>query len=75
MSGKGYISTEALSLLSQHNRNLILLDTYGKPISYLNPVMESLTSTNYRIGQYDAFRNNQSMIISLDNAQHSKDKY
>ncbi|MGI0093340.1 MAG: CRISPR-associated endonuclease Cas1, partial [Nitrosotalea sp.] len=30
MSGKGYISTEALSLLSEHNRNLILVDTYGK---------------------------------------------
>ncbi len=56
MSGKGYISTEALGLLSQHNRNLILLDTYGKPISYLNPVMESLAATRYRIGQYDTFR-------------------
>jgi len=56
LSGKGYISTEALSLLSENNRNLILLDTYGKPISYLNPVMESLTATNYRIGQYDTFR-------------------
>lgn len=57
LSGKGYISTEALSLLSENNRNLILLDTYGKPVTYLNPVMESLTSTNYRIGQYDTFRN------------------
>ena len=57
LSGKGYISTEALSLLSENNRNLILLDTYGKPISYLNPVMESLTATNYRIAQYDTFRN------------------
>jgi CRISP-associated protein Cas1 len=56
MSGKGYISTEALSLLSEHNQNLILLDTYGKSISYLNPVMESLTATKYRIGQYDTFR-------------------
>jgi len=56
LSGKGYISTEALSLLSENNRNLILLDTYGKPISYLNPVMESLTATNYRIAQYDTFR-------------------
>ncbi len=56
MSGKGYLSTEALSLLSSHNRNLILLDTYGKPISYLNPVMESLTATRNRIGQYDTFR-------------------
>ena len=53
MSGKGYVSTEALGLLSQHNRNLILLDTYGKPVTYLNPVMESLTNTRYRIGQYD----------------------
>jgi CRISPR-associated protein Cas1 len=57
MSGKGYISTEALSLLSQHNRNLILVDTYGRATTYLNPVMESLTNTRYRIGQYDTFRN------------------
>lgn len=26
LSGKGYVSTEALSLLSQNNRNVILLD-------------------------------------------------
>ena len=57
MSGKGYISTEALSLLSEHNRNLILLDTYGRATTYLNPVMESLANTRYRIGQYDTFRN------------------
>jgi CRISPR-associated protein Cas1 len=56
MSGKGYLSTEALGLLSQHNRNLILLDTYGKPVSYLNSMMESLTATKYRMGQYDTFR-------------------
>ncbi|MFM9875946.1 MAG: CRISPR-associated endonuclease Cas1, partial [Nitrosarchaeum sp.] len=43
LQGKGYISTEALSLLSENNRNVILLDTYGRPITYLNPVMESLT--------------------------------
>jgi len=34
LSGKGYISTEALSLLSEHNRNVILLDTFGKPVTY-----------------------------------------
>jgi len=56
MSGKGYISTEALDLLAQHHRNLILLDVYGRPITYLNPVVESLTNTKYRIGQYDTFR-------------------
>ena len=56
MSGKGYISTEALSLLSQYHRNLILVDTYGRATTYLNPVTESLTNTRYRIGQYDTFR-------------------
>src|SRR5579872_363455 len=56
MSGKGYVSTEALSLLSEHHRNLILVDTYGRSTTYLNPVTESLTNTRYRIGQYDTFR-------------------
>ncbi len=56
ISGKGYISTEALHLLSLHNRHVILLDTYGKPITYLNPVKESNIATKYRIGQYDTFR-------------------
>ncbi len=55
-SGKGYISTEALSLLSENNRHVILLDTYGKPVTYLNPVKESNVATKYRIGQYDTFR-------------------
>ena len=56
-SGKGYISTEALALLSQTNRNVILLDTYGKPVTYLNSARESTTATKYRMGQYDTFRN------------------
>jgi CRISPR-associated protein Cas1 len=57
LSGKGYISTEALSLLNQNNRNLILVDTYGKPVSFLNGMMDSLTATKYRMAQYDTFRN------------------
>lgn len=56
LSGKGYISTEALTLLNQNYRNLILVDTYGKPVSFLNGMMESLTATKYRMAQYDAFR-------------------
>jgi len=59
MSGKGYVSTEALSLLSQYHRNLILVDTYGRATTYLNPVTESLTNTRYRIGQYDTFRDKE----------------
>lgn len=56
ISGKGYISTDALKLLNQNNRNVLLTDTYGKPISLMNGVMESLTATKYRMAQYDTFR-------------------
>ena len=56
LSGKGYVSTEALSLLSENNRNVILLDTYGKPITFCNGMMDSLTATKYRMAQYDTFR-------------------
>ncbi len=57
LCGKGYISTEALSLLSQNNRNIILLDNQGKPITFCNGMLDSLTATKYRIAQYDTFRN------------------
>jgi len=57
VSGKGYISTEAMSILSENNRNIILLDTYGKPITFCHPMMDSRTATQYRIAQYDTFRN------------------
>jgi len=56
VSGKGYISTEAMSVLSENNRHVILVDTYGNPVTFLEPVRSSLTATKYRIGQYDTFR-------------------
>lgn len=56
ISGKGYISTDALKLLNQNNRNVILTDTFGKPVSFMNGMMESLTATKYRMAQYDTFR-------------------
>lgn len=56
VSGKGYVSTEAMSVLSSHNRHVILIDTYGNPITFLEPVRRSLTASKYRIGQYDTFR-------------------
>jgi len=55
ISGKGYVSTEAISLLSQKNINVLLTDTYGNPVSFMNNVMSSNTSTKYRIGQYSTF--------------------
>ena len=57
LQGKGYISTEALSLFSQNNRNVILLDNHGKPITFCHSMMDSLTATKYRMAQYDTFRN------------------
>lgn len=55
LSGRGYISTEAIKLLCENNKNLILTDTHGHPISFINGMMESLTGTRYRKAQYAAF--------------------
>src|SRR2546425_8128800 len=57
ISGKGYVSIDAIQLLSDHNINVILLDSFGKLVANMNNVMASPTGTNYRIGQYDTFRN------------------
>jgi CRISPR-associated protein Cas1 len=48
ISGKSYLSTEAVKLLT---------DTYGNRITVMHNVMSSHTATNYRIAQYDIFRN------------------
>lgn len=64
LSGKGYISTEAITLLNQNKINLILTDTYGSPVSFINGGMVSNTTIKYRMSQYDAFRN-KSKILQL----------
>lgn len=56
ISGKGYLSTEAVKLLTDHNINIILTNTYGNLITAMHKVMSSPTATNYRIAQYDTFR-------------------
>jgi len=56
LQGKGYISTESLSLLSENNRTVILLDNRGNPVAFCNGMRDSLTATRYRITQYDTFR-------------------
>ena len=62
ISGKGYVSTEAISLLNQNNINVILTDTYGNPISFMNGAMVSNTAIKYRMGQYDTFRNPEKVL-------------
>jgi CRISP-associated protein Cas1 len=57
ISGKGYLSTEAIKLLTDHNINIILTDTYGNLVTAMHQVMSSPTATNYRMTQYDTFRN------------------
>ena len=59
ISGKGYLSTEAVKLLTEHNINIILTDTYGNMVTAMHKVMSSPTATNYRIAQYDAFRDSE----------------
>ena len=57
ISGKGYVSTEVIKLLTEKNINIILTDTYGNLLTAMHQVMSSPTATNYRIAQYDTFRN------------------
>lgn len=57
LQGKGYITTESLSLLSENNRTVILLDNHGNPVTFCHGIRDSLTATRYRIAQYDTFRN------------------
>ena len=57
ISGKGYISTEAVKLLTEKNINVILTDTCGNLITAMHQIMSSPTATNYRMAQYDTFRN------------------
>lgn len=56
IAGKGYVSIDAIELLSSHNINVILLDSYGNLVSNMTKVMVSDTATKYRMGQYDTFR-------------------
>jgi len=56
LQGKGYISTESLSLLSENNRTVVLLDNRGKQVTLCHGLRDSLTATRYRMAQYDTFR-------------------
>ena len=62
ISGKGYVSTEAITLLNQNNINIILTDTFGNPVSFMNGAMVSNTAIKYRMGQYDTFRNSEKVL-------------
>lgn len=56
ISGKEYLSTEAVKLLTDHNVNIILTDTYGNLVTAMHKVMSSPTATGYSMAQYDTFR-------------------
>lgn len=51
IAGKGYVSTEAISVLAGHNINVILLDSFGNLITNMCKTMSSDTATRYRTGQ------------------------
>jgi len=74
LSGKGYVSTEAMSILSENNRQVILVDSYGKLQTMIEPVMSSLTASSYRIGQYDTFRIQSKRKYLAKQIIHSKIK-
>lgn len=62
IAGKGYVSTDAIQLLAEHNINVILLDSFGDLVANMNNVMSSETATRYRMGQYDTFRNPEKVL-------------
>ena len=49
MSGNGYVSTEAVKLLTKRNIQILITDTYGNPVSFMSNIMNSNTSTKYRM--------------------------
>lgn len=72
ISGKGYVSTEAIELLSKHNINVMLLDSYGNLVCNMSRVMVSDTATKYRMGQYDTFRDPVKVLALQKQALRAK---
>lgn len=58
ISDKGYLSTEAVKLLTNQNINIILTDTYSNLVTAMHKVVSSPspTATKCRIARYDTFR-------------------
>ena len=72
IAGKGYVSTDAIQLLIDHNVNVILLDSFGDLVCNMNRVMVSDTATRYRMGQYDTFRNSKKVLYLQKQNLHAK---
>jgi CRISPR-associated protein Cas1 len=72
IAGKGYVSTDAIELLSENNVNVILLDSFGNLVSDMCKVMVSDTATRYRIGQYDTFRDPEKVLVLQKQLLHAK---
>ena len=51
IAGKCYVSTKAIQLLTDHNINVMQLDSFAKLVANMNNVIASPTGTSYRIGQ------------------------
>jgi CRISPR-associated protein Cas1 len=72
IAGKGYVSTDAIQLLTDYNINVILLDAFGNFVCNMSRVMVSDTATKYRTGQYDTFRNPEKVLQLQKQSLHAK---
>jgi CRISPR-associated protein Cas1 len=72
IAGKGYVSTDAIQLLTDHNVNVILLDSFGNIVCNMSSVMVSDTGTKYRMGQYDTFRDPEKVLRLQKQILHAK---
>lgn len=65
ISGKGYLSTESVKLLTDHNIRIVLTITYGHLVTAMHKVMSSPTAANYRLARGD------NAINTLENAKRA----
>lgn len=72
VAGKGYVSTDAIQLLTSHNVNVILLDSFGNLVCNMSRVMVSDTGTKHHMGQYDTFRNPEKVLYLQKQNLHAK---
>src|SRR5919198_3082375 len=72
IAGKGYVSTDAIQLLTDYNINVILLDSFGNLVCNMSRVMVSDIATKYRTGQYDTFRNPEKVLQLQKQSLHAK---
>lgn len=68
----GYISTEAIHLLTDNHTSLIFLDIFGNLKASIQEDMSSFTGVYRRMSQYDTFRDPDKVLVLQKNLVNAK---